>query len=47
MIHLASSVAPYEAAEHFSWLGHFVSLDSPASSSFTRELLGGSRPDRG
>jgi nucleoside-diphosphate-sugar epimerase len=34
------SVAPADAAEHFSFLGRFVGLDSPASSTITRELLG-------
>ncbi len=33
------SFAP-EDAEHFSFLGHFIGLDSPASSTLTRELLG-------
>ncbi|MFG1811411.1 SDR family oxidoreductase [Streptomyces sp. NPDC049040] len=36
----AASVAPEDAAAHFAWLAHFVSLDSPASSAHTRELLG-------
>ncbi len=36
----ATSVASADAAEHFSHLGHFVSLDSPASAAFTRDLLG-------
>ncbi len=35
----AASVAAADAGEHFSHLGHFVSLDSPASAAFTRELL--------
>jgi nucleoside-diphosphate-sugar epimerase len=35
-----ASIPPDEAAGHFSWLGHFISLDSPASSAITRELLG-------
>lgn len=34
------SVAPEEAAEHFSWMAGFIGADSPASSTFTRELLG-------
>jgi nucleoside-diphosphate-sugar epimerase len=34
------SVAPEEAGEHFSWLGGFLGLDAPASSTLTRELLG-------
>ena len=36
----AVSVAPDAAGEHFAHLGHFVSLDSPATSAITRELLG-------
>ena len=32
------SVAP-EDAEHFSFLAHFIGLDSPASSTLTRDLL--------
>ena len=31
-----ASVAP----EHFDWLGHFFSMDVPASSTRTRALLG-------
>jgi nucleoside-diphosphate-sugar epimerase len=34
------SIKPEEAAEHFSWLGDFLALDSPASSKITRELVG-------
>jgi nucleoside-diphosphate-sugar epimerase len=34
------SVSPEEAGEHFSWLGGFIGLDSPASATLTRELLG-------
>ncbi|MEU2780004.1 SDR family oxidoreductase [Streptomyces sp. NPDC007162] len=34
-----ASVAPADAAEHFTWLGGFIGLDSPASSTATRELL--------
>lgn len=34
------SVNPSDAVEHFAPLGHFVSLDSPASAAITRELLG-------
>jgi nucleoside-diphosphate-sugar epimerase len=34
------SVAPEDAVEHFSHLGHFASLDSPATATLTRELLG-------
>jgi nucleoside-diphosphate-sugar epimerase len=36
----AVSVAPADAFEHFSFLGLFVSLDSPGSAAITRELLG-------
>jgi len=36
----ACSIAPADAAEHFSYLAHFVALDTPASSAITRELLG-------
>jgi nucleoside-diphosphate-sugar epimerase len=28
------------AADHFGWLGHFLSADCPASSALTRERLG-------
>jgi nucleoside-diphosphate-sugar epimerase len=35
----AVSVAPDDAGEHFAHLGHFASLDSPATSAITRELL--------
>jgi nucleoside-diphosphate-sugar epimerase len=34
------SISFEAAANHFSWLGHFVSLDCPASSAQTRERLG-------
>jgi len=34
------SKLPAEATEHFSWLAHFVGMDSPASSQKTRGLLG-------
>jgi hypothetical protein len=34
------SVAPEDASEHFTWLGGFLGLDAPASSAWTRELLG-------
>jgi hypothetical protein len=33
------SIAPEDAGGHFTWLTHFLSLDSPASSALTRELL--------
>jgi nucleoside-diphosphate-sugar epimerase len=36
----AASVSPAEAVEHFSHLGHFVAVDSPATADITRELLG-------
>ncbi len=35
----AASVAPGDALAHFGFLGHFAGLDSPASSTITRELL--------
>jgi nucleoside-diphosphate-sugar epimerase len=35
-----ASITPAEAAGHFRHLGHFVALDSPASSAITEELLG-------
>jgi nucleoside-diphosphate-sugar epimerase len=35
-----ASVAPVNAAEHFSFLGHFVGLDCPATAVVTREQLG-------
>src|ERR1700722_3593587 len=35
-----ASVTPAGALEHFSVLGHFASLDSPATAAITRELLG-------
>ncbi|MFE9004436.1 SDR family oxidoreductase [Streptomyces sp. NPDC007875] len=34
-----TSVAPEAAAEHFTWLGGFLGLDSPATNTLTRELL--------
>ncbi|MDQ2810607.1 MAG: SDR family oxidoreductase [Actinomycetota bacterium] len=34
------SVSPEDAGEHFGWLAGFLGLDSPASSTLTRELLG-------
>jgi nucleoside-diphosphate-sugar epimerase len=34
------SISPEDAGEHFSWLGRFVAIDSPASSALTSELLG-------
>ncbi len=35
-----ASVAPEDAPEHFTWLAGFLAIDSPASSTLTRELLG-------
>jgi nucleoside-diphosphate-sugar epimerase len=35
-----ASVTPDEAVELFAHLGHFVSMDSPATAALTRELLG-------
>jgi nucleoside-diphosphate-sugar epimerase len=34
------SKSPEEAADHFGWISHFVSVDSPASSAKTQKLLG-------
>ncbi|MFE7975473.1 SDR family oxidoreductase [Streptomyces shenzhenensis] len=34
-----TAVAPEAAAEHFAWLGGFLGLDAPTSSTLTRELL--------
>jgi nucleoside-diphosphate-sugar epimerase len=34
------SIAPEDAAEHFSWLAGFIGFDAPASSAITRELMG-------
>src|ERR1039458_2333395 len=34
------SKSPEEAADHFSWISHFVSIDCPASSAQTQEELG-------
>jgi nucleoside-diphosphate-sugar epimerase len=39
------SKTPEEATEHFGWFSHFAALDSPASSTKTREQLGW-RPTR-
>jgi len=33
------AISPDHAAEHFAWLSGFLALDSPASSTLTRELL--------
>jgi nucleoside-diphosphate-sugar epimerase len=35
-----ASVAPEAAGAHFGWLGHFFSLDQPASSAVTRQQTG-------
>jgi nucleoside-diphosphate-sugar epimerase len=35
-----TSIGPEAAVDHFGWLGTFFSLDVPASSTRTRELLG-------
>lgn len=34
-----ASIPPDQAAEHFGFLGHFIGLDSPATSAATRALL--------
>jgi nucleoside-diphosphate-sugar epimerase len=34
------SISPEDAGQHFTWLAGFLGLDSPASSTLTRELLG-------
>jgi len=34
------SISPDDAAAHFRWLGGFIGLDAPASSTYTRDLLG-------
>ncbi|MFD7923569.1 SDR family oxidoreductase [Streptomyces sp. NPDC059740] len=34
-----TSVAPEDAAEHFTWLSGFLGLDMPVSSALTRQLL--------
>jgi nucleoside-diphosphate-sugar epimerase len=35
-----ASISPAAAHEHFTWLAGFLGLDSPASSTLTRQLLG-------
>jgi nucleoside-diphosphate-sugar epimerase len=35
-----AAIAPEDAAGHFAWLAGFIALDSPASSTLTRQLLG-------
>ena len=34
-----ASVSPDDASAHFTWMAHFIGLDSPASSEVTRELF--------
>ena len=34
-----TSIAPEDAAAHFTWMAHFIGMDSPASGEFTKELL--------
>ena len=36
----AGPIDPAEVAEHFGWMAGFIGLDSPASSTITRESLG-------
>ena len=31
--------SPEEAADHFGWLGYFLSFDNPTSSTLTQERL--------
>lgn len=33
------SIAPADTAEHFGWIGHFFSMDMPASSAITQTML--------
>ena len=40
-----TAISPEESADHFGWLGHFFSMDLPASSTLTRKRLGW-RPER-
>ena len=35
-----AAISAEDAGEHFSWLAGFLGVDSPASSTLTRELLG-------
>ena len=35
-----AAISPEDAAGHFTWLAGFIGMDSPASSTLTRELLG-------
>jgi nucleoside-diphosphate-sugar epimerase len=41
------SKSPDEAVHHFGWLGHFVSIDCPASSTQTQKQLGWQPKERG
>lgn len=34
-----TSIAPEDAAAHFTWLAGFIGMDSPASGTFTQELM--------
>jgi nucleoside-diphosphate-sugar epimerase len=34
-----AAISAEDAAEHFTWLANFLAIDSPASSTLTRELL--------
>lgn len=34
------SIAPEDAAAHFTWMAHFIGMDSPASGEFTKQLMG-------
>jgi nucleoside-diphosphate-sugar epimerase len=34
------AISPEDAGEHFGWLAGFLAVDSPASSTLTRELMG-------
>jgi hypothetical protein len=34
-----ASIPQNEAADHFAWLAEFLSVDAPASSMLTRDLL--------
>ena len=36
----ATAISAAEAAGHFSWLAHFVSIDNPTSSALTQKQLG-------
>ncbi len=35
-----ASISPEDAGKHFTWLGGFIGLDSPATSVLTQQLLG-------